>query len=83
LKKLPSVSAPVLVIHGERDEVIAPWHGHALHDALPEDRRSALWVDRAGHNDLAAVAGEEYWDALAAFAARVNGAPHEEGRHGT
>ena len=67
LAKLSSVDAPVLVIHGGLDAVIAPWHGRRLYDAVPEDRRSALWVDQAGHNDLADVGGEAYWRTLADF----------------
>jgi hypothetical protein len=67
LAKLPSVDAPVLVIHGGLDAVIALWHGRRLHDAVPEHRRAALWVERAGHNDLADVAGEAYWRTLADF----------------
>jgi fermentation-respiration switch protein FrsA (DUF1100 family) len=71
LKKIPMVDAPVLVMHGGRDAVIAEWHGRRLFEAVPEERRSSLWVERAGHNDLAAVAGAEYWAALAAFVATV------------
>ena len=74
LAKLSDVAAPALVIHGQRDEVIAPWHGRRLFRALPESRRSSLWVERAGHNDLAQVAGQSYWDALAAFTASVDDA---------
>ena len=74
LAKLSDVAAPALVIHGQRDEVIAPWHGRRLFQALPESRRSSLWVERAGHNDLAQVAGQTYWDALAAFTASVDDA---------
>ena len=74
LAKLADVDAPVLVMHGQRDEVIAPWHGRRLFEALPEHRRSSLWVDEAGHNDLAAVAGQSYWDALSTFAASVEDA---------
>jgi len=74
LAKLSGVTAPVLVIHGERDEVIAPWHGKRLFDAVPEGRRHALWVERAGHNDLAAVAGPAYWAALRDFSARIGDA---------
>ena len=74
LAKLSDVAAPALVIHGQRDEVIAPWHGRRLFQALPESRRSSLWFERAGHNDLAQVAGQSYWDALAAFTASVDDA---------
>lgn len=73
LKKLPAVDAPVLVVHGSRDRVIRQWHGRSLFEAVPEDRRKALWVERAGHNDLAQVAGDEYWDALSRFARSIAG----------
>ena len=71
LRKLRRVEAPVLVIHGDRDEVIAPWHGRRLADAVPEGRRDTLWVEGAGHNDLVAVAGAPYWRALASFLSRA------------
>ena len=67
LRKLSSVGSPVLVIHGDCDDLIAPWHGRRLYEAVPADRRFSLWVERAGHNDLEAVAGETYWTALAEF----------------
>ncbi len=71
LAKLDDVTAPVLVIHGQRDEVIAPWHGRRLFEALPGHRRSLLWVEEAGHNDLAEIVGRSYWDALSTFVASV------------
>jgi len=71
LAKMSAVQAPVLVIHGDRDEVIPMWHGKRLHEAVPEDRRSSLWVEGAGHNDLTSVAGARYWDALEAFVNEV------------
>jgi len=77
LAKMPAVDAPVLVIHGERDEVIPAWHGRRLWAVVPDDRRSALWVPGAGHNDLAAVAGDSYWDALADFLGRVGSSLRE------
>lgn len=72
--KLQDVQAPVLVIHGGRDEIVAYWHGRRLFDALPPERRSALWVQRAGHNDLVRVAGSRYWAALEGMVAEVSGA---------
>ena len=75
LAKLRSVHAPVLVIHGDRDDVIPTWHGRRLFEEVPEDRRFALWVEGAGHNDLAAVAGDDYWTALSDFVSVVAGPP--------
>lgn len=68
LTKLEEVAAPVLVIHGGQDRVVAPWHGRHLYDALPDAQRRLFWVERAGHNDLAFVAGAEYWETLRDFA---------------
>ncbi len=70
LKKLPSVKCPVLVIHGDRDSLVAPWHGKRLYEAAPGEKQ-CLWVEGAGHNDLVWVAGERYARALQDFAALV------------
>ena len=74
LRKLRDVHVPVLIVHGDRDEVIPFWHGRRLFDVVPADQRSALWVEGAGHNDLLEVAGERYWDALATFLAKIEAA---------
>lgn len=63
---LPTLRCPVLVIHGGRDAVIAPYHGRKLYALAPEPRR-LLWVEAAGHNDLFAVAGADYLQALTEF----------------
>jgi fermentation-respiration switch protein FrsA (DUF1100 family) len=67
-KKLPDVKCPVLVVHGEADQVIPFRHGQTLFALAPEPKR-ALWVPNAGHNDLPAIAGKSYWDAISAFRA--------------
>ena len=69
LDKLPAVDSPVLVIHGEQDDIVPLWHGHHIYDALPSHRRTALWVAGAGHNDLPWVAGPGYWTTLSRFMA--------------
>lgn len=70
LRHIRDARCPVLVIHGAEDEVIAASHGRRLFDAAPEPKQ-LLWVEGAGHNDLLAVAGEEYWRALREFTGRV------------
>jgi len=81
LAKLPRVRCPVLVIHGTRDDVVPFAHGREIFDALPAERRTSWWVEGAGHNDLLWVTGERYWQALAAFLAKV-GEPGKGPRSG-
>lgn len=57
LARIRQLQVPLLVMHGTEDRVIPFWHGEALYAAAPGVKRS-LWVDGAGHNDLAWVAGD-------------------------
>lgn len=68
LRRLPRIPAPVLVIHGEDDQVIPIAHGRALHAAAGPGARS-FWVPGAGHDDVALVAGDGYFSALRDYAA--------------
>jgi fermentation-respiration switch protein FrsA (DUF1100 family) len=70
IDKIARVSCPVLVVHGMLDEIVPLSHGRALYRAAPEPKR-ALWVEGAGHNDLALVAGDRQARALREFAALV------------
>ena len=67
-KDIGRVPCPVLIIHGESDKVIAPWHGRKLFSLAGEPKKY-LSVPRADHNDLELVAGDTYKDALTDFAA--------------
>lgn len=66
VSKLPRVGCPVLVVHGDRDEIIPVAQGRKLFDTAPEPKRLVI-VERAGHNDLSIVGGEKYIDTLAEF----------------
>jgi len=66
LDRLKQVQAPVLVMHGEADQVIPFQHGRQLFEAASEPKRS-LWVAGAGHNNFPQVAGEQYFQTLAEF----------------
>jgi abhydrolase domain-containing protein 17 len=66
LQRIGRVQAPVLIIHGTRDEVIPVRHGQRLYEAAPEPKQ-AFWVEGAHHNDVYWVAGREYWRALRTF----------------
>jgi len=67
------VAAPLLVFHGDADEVVPFHHGQAVFEAAPEPKRFVR-IPGAHHNDTYAVGGAPYWDAWAEFlAAHVAG----------
>lgn len=76
LRAVASLACPLLVIHGTNDEIIPFWHGRALYEAATSPKMH-LWVERAGHNDLAWVAGPAYWEAARTFAAMIGKESHE------
>jgi uncharacterized protein len=59
---LARVRGPVLLLHGERDDIIAPWHSERLLPRAPKAER--VLIPGAGHNDL--QEHPAYFDALAA-----------------
>jgi pimeloyl-ACP methyl ester carboxylesterase len=67
IDKLRRVTAPVLVIHGTDDALVAFSHGQRLY-AAARSPKQRMWVDGAGHNDVAWVAGTPYWHTLLRFA---------------
>lgn len=83
LAKLPRVTAPTLVIHGTRDEVIPFGHGERIFRAFPEGQARSWWVEGAGHNDLMWVAGERYWREVASFLGQVRVAGGAVGESGS
>ncbi|HEX8686234.1 MAG TPA: alpha/beta hydrolase, partial [Pyrinomonadaceae bacterium] len=66
VSKLPRVGCPVLVAHGDRDEIIPAAQGRKLFEAAPEPKRLRI-IEGAGHNDLSNVGGGQYIDSLADF----------------
>lgn len=64
--KLPRVGCPVLVAHGDRDEIIPVGQGRRLYEAAPGPKLLRI-VEGAGHNDLPNVGGAKYIDSLAQF----------------
>ncbi len=64
--KLRRVRCPVLVIHGDSDELIPVEEGLRLFETAPEPKELYL-VPGAGHNDVSLVAGPEYARRIASF----------------
>lgn len=57
---LKSVASPVFVIHGTRDLVVPVRMGKAVF-AAARNRGKLQLVEKAGHNNIVEVAGEDYW----------------------
>ena len=72
LRRARELSVPLLVIHGDRDEIVPLWHAEALLDAAPARKRLHV-IEGVGHNDLVTVAGEEWAAAIRRFSSEVGG----------
>lgn len=66
LDALAGIEAPVLVIHGTRDEIIPFSHGKTLFEAAREPKEH-LWIEGGTHNDLFEAAGIEIVKAITTF----------------
>lgn len=72
LSKLPGARCPLLVIHGEMDELIPVEEGVALFEAGNEPKELFL-VPGAGHNDVSMVAAGRYGAVLRGWLDRLTG----------
>jgi pimeloyl-ACP methyl ester carboxylesterase len=67
LRRIRRLETPVLVIHGEEDEVAPVEHGRALYEAARGAKRLRVFQG-AGHNDLLALAGGDIAREIATWA---------------
>ena len=70
LSKIGNVRAPLLIVHGEYDEIVPLQHGRRLFKAAREPKEYYS-VKGAHHNDLYLVGGTAYLDKLGRFFERV------------
>lgn len=67
LRRIAQLRSPLLVIHGDRDEIVPVAHGRVLFEAAPEPKRIEI-VRGAGHNDLLQAMGASYGTTIAEWA---------------
>ncbi len=70
ISKIGKVRAPILIVHGENDEIVPFQHGRRLFEAAPEPKELYV-VKGAHHNDLYLVGGTAYLDVLGRFLGRL------------
>jgi fermentation-respiration switch protein FrsA (DUF1100 family) len=66
LDKVKKIKVPVLVLHGDRDEIVPFDHGQTVFAAAPEPKKFYT-IAGASHNDTYAVGGEKYFRELRLF----------------
>jgi fermentation-respiration switch protein FrsA (DUF1100 family) len=71
LRLISRLRAPLLVLHGDRDEIVPVAHGRALLEAATVPKRMRVFSG-LGHNDLAARAGRDYADEISDWAASLD-----------
>lgn len=72
--RLKKVTVPLLIIHGDRDEVIPFSHGQTLFQTANPPKQF-LPIPNAGHNDLSQVGGRPYEQAIQQFADHLSSKP--------
>ncbi len=58
VRRIHELRAPLLVLHGDRDDIVPLSQGRALFEAAPEPKHIHVFAG-LGHNDLVPLAGTE------------------------
>lgn len=70
LSKIGQVGVPLLIAHGENDEIVPFRHGQRLFEAASEPKELYV-IKRARHNDLYLIGGQAYLETLDRFLGRI------------
>jgi pimeloyl-ACP methyl ester carboxylesterase len=66
-KMIEKISVPVLILHGERDNLIPVEEGKHLHKYIGSERRQLVIIPSATHNDILFVGLRKYFEAIQRF----------------
>jgi len=72
IDRVPEISAPILFIHGDADEIVPYELGRRLFDAAGSEK-TFYTIPRAHHNDRYFVGGKEYFDRFERFVREKTG----------
>jgi uncharacterized protein len=74
VRRIHDLRAPLLVLHGDRDDIVPLSQGRALFEAAPEPKRMHVFLG-VGHNDLLQLAGAEFARVTASWASGLQRPP--------
>lgn len=66
-EKVRSVTLPLLVIHGERDDLILVERAFEFYESVSSEDKTLEIIPMAGHNDLLLRGRDQYFDAMRKF----------------
>ena len=72
ISKIGQIDTPLLMMHGDKDEIIPLEAGQALFEAARGDKHFYI-ISGAGHNDTYLAGGEAYFQELDHFIRKVGG----------
>jgi fermentation-respiration switch protein FrsA (DUF1100 family) len=76
LRRIAALRAPLLILHGDRDEIVPLAQAQALFDAASEPKRIHVF-EGVGHNDLVPLAGAELARVIALWVKSLEGVRRE------
>ena len=65
-EKIKNIKVPLLVLHGDRDDIVPFQHGQMIFEAAPEPKKF-FKIAGAAHNDTYGVGGPDYFRQLKDF----------------
>jgi uncharacterized protein len=74
LRRVHELHAPLLVLHGDRDDIVPLSQGKALFEAASGPKRLHVFPG-LGHNDLVPLAGAEFARVIASWVSGLQGPP--------
>lgn len=72
IEQLRSATFPILILHGNQDNIVPLEQGQLLFDQLPTDSKYLHIVPGAHHNDVQSVDPESYWNRIIRFSEELN-----------
>jgi len=76
VRKLPEIRVPILILHGDQDEVVPLEQAERLYAAANEPKTLHV-IHGARHNDTYVVGGTKYFDVWAQFLQSLDRLPND------
>ena len=74
LTKISQLQTPLLIFHGDRDDIVPQRMGRELFEQAPQPKQFYA-IPRAGHNDTYDLGGEQYWQKWRELVQPLRGKP--------